>query len=58
VTPEGLQDMMRHCGNEIGEGPFEQSSERMISDERIHRKAARRTLFGILDGIERKLRGL
>jgi len=56
ATPEGLQDMIRHCGSEIGAVPFGQSSERMISDERIYRKAAPKNLFGILDEIEWKLR--
>jgi GMP synthase (glutamine-hydrolysing) len=55
LTLEALQDLTRNCGHEIGSGCYEQSPQRIISGESLHGEAARVTLAGILDGIERRI---
>ena len=55
MTPEGLDGLIRNCGYEIGSGPFEQSPERLVAGESLHRPALGSTLFQILDRIERKI---
>lgn len=51
VTADGLQDLIQHCGAEIGSGPYEQLPEKILNGEAENRDAARNALFQILDGI-------
>lgn len=55
ATPEGLRELIRNCGHEIGLGSFEQSPEGMVADESLHREVTHSALFGILDRIERRI---
>jgi len=50
MTPEVLQGLIRHCGAEIGPGPWEQSPERMLYDGGRF-AAANRVMFDLLNAL-------
>jgi GMP synthase-like glutamine amidotransferase len=52
ATQEGLAELIRNCGQEIGVGTYEQDSNAIAAAERVHRPATQSALFGILDRIE------
>jgi len=51
VTGEGLDGLIRNCGNEIGTGPFEEAPEKLIDGERLYGAGALTHLYRILDRI-------
>jgi GMP synthase (glutamine-hydrolysing) len=55
TTPEGIQELIRNCGHEIGAGPYEQSPDGMLAGRSLHGEAARSALFRVLDRIEEKI---
>ena len=54
VTAEGVADLFRECGNEVGSGPYEQSPSEVLGAAE-HFVACKDRLTGILDGIEKRV---
>jgi GMP synthase (glutamine-hydrolysing) len=57
VTADGLSDLIRNCGHEIGDGAWEQAPEAIAAGERTHGAAARKALYSVLDAISVKVAG-
>jgi GMP synthase (glutamine-hydrolysing) len=55
ATHQGLKELIRNCGHEIGTGVYEQSSDQIVAGERLYREAAMSTLFAVMDSIERRI---
>jgi hypothetical protein len=53
MTPEILQELIRHCGNEIGQGPWEQPPAKMIEDGGRF-AAANRVMYNLLDALAQR----
>ena len=49
ATRPSLEDLIRHCGEEIGSGPYEQPVEQILAGEQKHGDTARGVLFETLD---------
>jgi GMP synthase-like glutamine amidotransferase len=58
ATAEGLAELISHCGNEIGAGPYEQPPDTILSGEKTHGAPAKTALYAILDNIERRMAAL
>ncbi len=58
ATTDGLTELISQCGHEIGSGPYEQSSDAILAGEKAHGEAAKASLYGILDNIERRVAAL
>lgn len=55
ATPESVESLVRACGDEIGDGPFEQPAAAILAER--HRTAAvRPVLAAILDGLTARWR--
>lgn len=54
TTRPSLQELIRHCADEIGTGPFEQPAEGILAGEREHGDTARSILYATLDNIARR----
>ncbi len=55
VTRDGLDQLVRHCGAEIGTGRYEQPPQMVLAGEPIHGPAARQVLARVLDRIAARL---
>jgi GMP synthase (glutamine-hydrolysing) len=58
ATAEGITSLIRNCGNEIGNGPFEQPPEAIAAGEAAHGPAAKSALYRVLDNLSRRVAGL
>jgi GMP synthase-like glutamine amidotransferase len=58
VTADGLSELISHCGNEIGAGPYEQPPDAILSGQNAHGERAKAALYAILDNIERRVAAL
>jgi GMP synthase (glutamine-hydrolysing) len=52
VQPENAQALITHCGDEIGAGPYMQTSAQMLADENLF-KCANNYMYSILDQVTR-----
>lgn len=57
VRPAEVDEMLKHCGDEIGEGEFECPPERVLLETTRHWETARAALESLLGGIVWKLAG-
>lgn len=55
VTEEGVNELIRHCASDIGNGPWEQPKEKLIEGASKNRQITQAALFGILDSIEARV---
>jgi GMP synthase-like glutamine amidotransferase len=55
ATAAELSELISHCGNEIGGGPYEQPPEAILCGQNAHGEAAKAALYAILDNIERRV---
>lgn len=53
MTPEILHDLIRHCGDEIGQGPWEQPPAQMLEDGGRF-AAANRVMYDLLDALAQR----
>lgn len=58
ATADGLTELISHCGNEIGSGPYEQRADDILSSENAHGGPAKDALYTILNNIERRMAAL
>ena len=54
VTPENVRLMIRHCGDEIGEGPFMQTAEEILEEKRFFRDN-QQIMYRFLDHLEKNM---
>lgn len=57
-TADALSALISHCGNEIGNGPYEQPPDAILSGEKAHGEASKAALYAILNNIERRMAAL
>jgi GMP synthase (glutamine-hydrolysing) len=57
ATADGLSELISHCGNEIGNGPYEQPPDTILAGESVHGGPAKAALYAVLDNIERRVAG-
>jgi hypothetical protein len=55
VNAHGIERLIAACGEEIGDGPYEQPADTMRVGEPIHGDQARRYLFLLLDRIAQRI---
>lgn len=55
VKQDGVEQLLQHCGSEIGPGAFQQDPSAIRAGEELHREVARRHLFKLLDAIGARL---
>lgn len=55
VDRSGVEQLLRHCGQEIGSGSFEQQPSSLLALEQIHGGSARQALVLLLEQIQRKI---
>lgn len=55
VDRSGVEQLLAHCGEEIGSGPFEQQPSSLLAMEQVHGDNARQALFLLLEQIHRKV---
>jgi GMP synthase (glutamine-hydrolysing) len=53
MTPEVLRELIRQCGDEIGQGPWEQPPAKMIADGGRF-AAANQVMFDLLDALAQR----
>jgi GMP synthase (glutamine-hydrolysing) len=58
ATADGLSDLISHCGNEIGSGPYEQPPDAILAGENAHGGPAKAALYAILNNIELRMAAL
>src|SRR6185312_4629527 len=58
ATANGLFELISHCGNEIGEGSYEQPPDAILAGQSAHGEPAKTALYAILDNIERRVAAL
>lgn len=55
VKQDGVEQLLSHCGNEIGPGAFQQDPSAIRSGQELHGEVAQRHLFKLLDAIGDRL---
>lgn len=55
TTRSGVQQLILHCREDIGTGPYEQSVDAILSGETTHGATARGALFQVLDRIAERI---